>query len=69
MKLWRVRRTDAPSSGELSSVVVCAPSSDAALSVVCGGSSSDYPGLSFFDRPPLPGFPSDRSKVTIKEKT
>ena len=69
MKLWRVRRTDAPSSGELSSVVVCAPSSEAALSVVCGGPSSDYPGLSFFDRPPLPGFPSDRSLVTIKEKT
>lgn len=69
MPNWKVSRTDEVRPGEMSSVSVCASSEKEALAVVCGGPSRDYPGISFFDTPPLPGFPADRSLVKIEEET
>ncbi|MBQ6358599.1 MAG: hypothetical protein IJI97_06605 [Clostridia bacterium] len=67
MKTWRVSHGDEVKSGSLKSVVVGAPDEESALKLVCGGPSRDYPGISFFDTAPLPGFPADRSLVKIEE--
>lgn len=64
---WKISRTNEPGLGELDSVVVCAEDESTALGLVCGGPSRDYPGVSFLDTPPLPGFPADRTRVTVEE--
>lgn len=69
MPRWKISRIDVPRPGELLSVVVCAPTEKDALSLVCGGPSTDYPGISFFNTPPLPGFPADRTQVKVEEET
>lgn len=68
MALWRITRTDDPKPGEVSSVVVCALTEKDAMNLACGGPSRDYPGVSFFNTLPMPGFPADRTQVKIEEE-